>query len=268
MSQRTVPSIPAMRWLLACSVALVAACGNLPQRDGAPAKPFDPSRVADAVPRAEPRSKYGNPASYRVLGRTYKVLDDASGYVERGIASWYGAKFHGKRTSSGEPYDMYAMTAAHRELPLPSYVQVTHLGTGKSVIVRVNDRGPFHKNRLIDLSYAAAVKLGITHQGFALVEVRAIDPEKRDEQAQSVPRQSASASLYLQLGAFADRQTAERLRDKVRGFEVPVRIEEAAADRGTLYRVRLGPLPSVEAAHQWTARLAQMGLGNAVVQAD
>lgn len=249
--------------------ALLAACGSLPQRDGPPAKPVDLSRVPDAVPKVEPRSKYGNPASYQVFGRTYKVLDSAEGYVERGVASWYGAKFHGKRTSSGEPFDMYAMTAAHRELPLPSYAEVTHLDSGKSVIVRINDRGPFHKNRLIDLSYAAAVKLGITTKGSALVEVRAIDPaEMQDQEARRGGETPSQGALYVQVGAFASRDNAERLRERFRDLDAPVRIEENAADERKLYRVRLGPLPSVDAADRLASRLAEMGLGEVVLKVD
>ena len=133
----------------------------------------------DAIPepevKAEPRSRVGN-RSYAVLGKRYAIRDSAEGYVEQGMASFYGKKFHGRLTSNQEVYDMYAMTAAHKSLPLPSYVRVTHLGNGKSVVVRVNDRGPFHAGRIIDLSYAAAAKLGFVHQGTARVEVRALSP--------------------------------------------------------------------------------------------
>ncbi|MGH1538425.1 MAG: septal ring lytic transglycosylase RlpA family protein, partial [Gammaproteobacteria bacterium] len=134
------------------------------------------SNSADAVPRQEPRSKYGNPPSYVVFGKTYYTLPSSEGYVQRGIASWYGKKFHGRRTSSGETYDMYGMTAAHTQLPLPTYVQVTNLKNNKQVILRVNDRGPFHGNRIIDLSYTAATRLDIVKEGTGLVEVRALNP--------------------------------------------------------------------------------------------
>ena len=127
---------------------------------------------------SEPLSRYGNPESYVVYGKTYHTLSSSKGYKERGAASWYGTKFHGKRTSSGEPYDLYAMTAAHKTLPLPTYVEVTNLKNGRTVIVKVNDRGPFHDDRLIDLSYAAAAKLDILPYGTGEVEVRAIDPTK------------------------------------------------------------------------------------------
>jgi len=130
----------------ALCIALLGGCSSIAVKDSAPPQPTDVSSIPDAVPRAEPRSKYGNRPSYKVNGTTYHVLKDAAGYNERGIASWYGKKFHGRRTSSGEPYDMYAMTAAHRSLPLPCYARVTNLQNGRSVVVKINDRGPFHGN--------------------------------------------------------------------------------------------------------------------------
>jgi len=162
---------------------LLSGCGTLPsgasffsQQDSAPAQPVDVSHVTNAIPRVEPHSRYGNPESYVVFGKRYYVKKSSLNHVERGVASWYGTKFHGKRTSSGEPYDMLAMTAAHKSLPLPTYAEVTNLENGRKIIVKINDRGPFKKNRIIDLSYAAAIKLDITKAGTGLVEVRAIDP--------------------------------------------------------------------------------------------
>ena len=139
------------------------------------------------MPKVESKSKYGNPKSYVVFGKRYYVKDSAKGYVEQGIASWYGTKFHGRRTSSGETYDMYAMTAAHKTLPLPTYARVTNLENGRSVMVKVNDRGPFHQNRIIDLSYSAATRLGIVKTGTGRVEVEAIDPRNYVRQAQQQP---------------------------------------------------------------------------------
>ncbi len=144
--------------------------------DGTPEIPPDVANLPEPIPHAEPLSHYGNRSPYVVLGKTYTVLPSASGYLERGVASWYGTKFDGRATSSFEPYDVYQFSAAHRTLPLPSYARVTNLENGRSVIVRVNDRGPFHEGRLIDLSYAAAVKLGVNVHGTAHVEVRGIDP--------------------------------------------------------------------------------------------
>lgn len=152
---------------------------NKNEQDGFPAKadiPADVAQVPDAVPRPEPLSPLGNPDSYEVYGDRYEVLKDGRGFKERGMASWYGKKFQGKRTSSGEAYDMFKMTAAHKTLPIPCYVRVTSLETGKSVVVRVNDRGPFHSGRVIDLSYAAAVKLDILGRGSIPVEIVALDP--------------------------------------------------------------------------------------------
>ena len=165
----------------------LAACFSAPPRPAISAPspivppesltaPPMPDSVPDAMPRIEPRSRYGNPPFYEVFGKRYYVLSSSVGYWERGVASWYGPGFHKVRTSTGEPYDMYGMTAAHKTLPLPAYVRVTNLQNGRSIVVRVNDRGPFVGNRIIDLSYTAAAKLDMLRNGTALVEVRAIDP--------------------------------------------------------------------------------------------
>ena len=148
------------------------------RRDGPPAdsRDVDLDMISDAVPREEPRSKYGNPAEYEVEGRTIRTLESSDGYEEEGVASWYGEEFQGRRTSSGEPYDMYAMTAAHPTLPLPSYLEITNLENGRRVVVRVNDRGPFHGGRLIDVSYAAAHRLGMLGTGTVRVRIRALQP--------------------------------------------------------------------------------------------
>ena len=178
---------------------------------GPPPGSVDISSVPDAVPKVEPKSKYGNPSSYVVLGKRYYVMNDSKGFVERGIASWYGKKFHGRRTSNGETYDMYAMTAAHKNLPLPTYVEVTNLKNRRRVIVRVNDRGPFHENRIIDLSYTAAAKLDIISTGTGWVEIRAIDPVTyaRSGTPSGTPPPDARQKLpgiYIQVGIFTTRQ--------------------------------------------------------------
>ena len=134
-----------------------------------PGEHRDVSQIPNAVPRVEARSRGGNPSSYVVLGKRYHTLPDSRGFVERGIASWYGRKFHGRKTSNGEVYDMYTMSAAHKRLPIPTYLKVTNLENGRSVVVRVNDRGPFHGKRVIDLSYTAARKLGVVEAGVAKV---------------------------------------------------------------------------------------------------
>ncbi|HEY0180626.1 MAG TPA: septal ring lytic transglycosylase RlpA family protein [Dokdonella sp.] len=252
--------------------------------DGGPAAPpIDVSRIPEPVPKAEPLSRYGNKETYSVLGRTYHLMPNASGYVERGIASWYGNKFHGYMTSTFEPYDMYAFTAAHKTLPLPSYARVTNLENGKSVVVRVNDRGPFHENRLIDLSYAAAVKIGVWPKGTGLVEVRAIDPARPElpptqlasaAAPASVPTASAPAvsaarpaaaeapRIYLQLGAFGERGNAERAAAAAERAGIDrVGIESVVVAGRTVHRVRIGPLADVDAADAMTARVERLGLG-------
>ena len=263
--------------------------------DGPAAPPIDVSKIPEPVPKVEPRSRYGNKDTYSVLGQTYHVLADVRGYDERGIASWYGNKFHGYMTSSFEPYDMYAFTAAHKTLPLPSYARVTNLDNGKSVIVRINDRGPFHENRIIDLSYAAAVKIGVWPKGTGLVEVRAIDPAAPHRGApdagppdirtaappvtlpprRAQPLRIAAALLpsahsgkggapriYLQLGAFGERDNAERAVATARraGLE-HVDIESIAVGGHTVHRVRVGPLADVDAADALSARIERLGLG-------
>lgn len=234
---------------------LLISCGGgvLTEKDSAPTKAPDVSQIPDAVPKSEPRSKYGNPAQYEVFGKTYYTLTSAEGYREKGIASWYGTKFHGRRTSSGEIYDMYEMTAAHKTLPLPSYAQVTNLKNGRKVIVKVNDRGPFHDNRLIDLSYSAATKLGIVAKGTGLVDVRVITPGKLQKTAlapvaeETMPEKSAgSALMFLQVGAFSSRSRAEQVKNRLQqDFTDNIVIEPFEAVQGTLYRVRMGPLADV-----------------------
>lgn len=170
---------PARLLPLLLLTAAASGCGTLQQQgDWGPSKPMDLSGVPDPVPRWEPPSAYGNPETYSVAGQSYRVLTDSKDFVQRGIASWYGRKFHGRLTSNREPYNMYAMTAAHKTLPLPTYVQVTNLDNGRTAIVRVNDRGPFKEGRIIDLSFAAASRLGIVKTGTGRVEIRAIDPRR------------------------------------------------------------------------------------------
>ncbi len=249
---------------------LVGGCSGLTSfgvEDGAPTHAVDVSAIPDAVPRLEPRSSSGNPDSYVVNGHRYYVQDSAVGYRERGVASWYGTKFHGRRTSSGEPYDMYAMTAAHKTLPLPSYLRVTNLQNGHTVVVRVNDRGPFHPNRIVDLSYAAARKLGITATGTGLVEVEAITPGRAPAPAIRVAQAAPGATgpalppgLYLQVGAFVSRHNAEQLQMRLASSDLgQVHIQPGAAGTRSVYRVRLGPLGSVQQADQLAETLASMG---------
>jgi len=219
--------------------------------------------VPDALPSPEPPSRFGNPHAYIVDGRTYRTLASSRGYVERGIASWYGRKFHARPTSSREPYDMFAMTAAHRSLPLPTYVRVTHLENGRSAVVRVNDRGPFHPGRIIDLSYTAAVKLGIADPGSGPVEVRAIDLGRDDRVALPPRAELAALEYYVQVGAYSNEDNAAnalRLADRVRPGQVSLLAVREA--KRTLHRVRVGPLSGPEEADRVLAGLNEAGLGS------
>jgi rare lipoprotein A len=250
---------------------LAAACSPFADRDGPPRREPDLSAVPDAVPQAAPRSRYGNPPFYEVFGQRYHVLPTSTDFRERGVASWYGEKFHGARTASGEPYDMYAMTAAHRTLPLPTYARVTNLRNGRSVVVKINDRGPFAHNRVIDLSYSAASRLEMLGAGTTLVEIEALEPGGVAEAPHmaEAPRiavadaaaaaPAAAGRLYVQVGAFGDSGNAERLRDRLVAAGVDnVVIREGAS----LYRVRVGPIPGVAEFDATVARMESMDIAD------
>ena len=233
--------------------------------------PAPPNAVPDAIPRAEPRARNGNPPFYDVLGKRYYVLSSSVGYWERGVASWYGPGFHKVRTSMGEPYDMYGMTAAHKTLPLPAYVQVTNLQNGRSVVVRVNDRGPFVGNRIIDLSYTAAAKLDMLHNGTAMVEIRTIDPATPPVLTASIATDTAALSpaLFVQAGAFSDPANAQRMAEKLRGGsygKVFVRDDQIAGRR--MYRVRIGPVRNVAEFDRVVAALERAGISDAHLALD
>jgi rare lipoprotein A len=256
-------------------VTLFAGCSSqetLDTGDNAPLNPKDLSGVQNAVPRVEPHSRYGNPESYVVFGKRYYTKSSSAGYTERGIASWYGTKFHGRRTSSGEPYDIYKMTAAHKTLPLPTYAHVTNLRNGRTIIVKINDRGPFHANRIIDLSYAAAARLGILEYGTGLVEVEAIDPSKPAPQPPAVTRQAVAGdptTLFLQVGAFSNRDNAERLGKRLQSSNLgEVHITEAHNTARPLYRVRIGPLTTVDDADRISNSLISLGISDTRVIID
>lgn len=216
--------------------------------------------IPEPVPRHEPRTIAGNKSPYKVLGKTYHVMKSPKGYSKKGIASWYGKKFHGHRTSNGEIYDMYGMTAAHKTLPIPSYVRVTNEANGRAVIVRVNDRGPFHAGRIIDLSYSAAKKLGFQSRGTTQVLVEYIDPDsyvkkntrtvpatvKKGEPPAPTPARAGGYAIpdntFLQVGAFSKMQSAKTLQNQLLALTLyPVNITEPTKPGG-LYRVRIGPL--------------------------
>ena len=267
--------------------AILAACSTAARRKPeaparAPAVPPPPANIdsiPDAVPRPEPRSAHGNPAFYDALGKRYFVLAAADGYLERGVASWYGPTFHGVSTSSGERYDMYGMTAAHKTLPLPSYARVTNLRNGRSVVVRINDRGPFVANRLIDLSYTAAAKLDMLREGTTLVEVRALTPTQPDPLTRAV--EAPPPALYVQAGAFAEQRNAQcgcpgRSSTPVGAHRDTASCSAATQGRQTrplegkapLYRVRLGPVNSVAEFDRLALRLAALGFADARLAMD
>ncbi|NOX92142.1 MAG: septal ring lytic transglycosylase RlpA family protein [Gammaproteobacteria bacterium] len=269
--------------LLLISSLLLSACGSLPHnrygfaQDSAPAKNIDHTRVANAVPRVEPRSKYGNPKSYVVQGKRYTVRQSAHGFVQTGDASWYGTKFHGHRTSSGEPYDMYAMTAAHKTLPIPSYVEVHNLDNQRKIIVRVNDRGPFVSGRIIDLSYVAAKKLDITTRGTGRVKIRVINPAAPAKAPQAsttpvalsspaIPQRTTTITsnpgqLYLQVGAFTNHDKASQLLNRlVSATQQNVSINRKATNNYNVYRVRIGPLRSEADALKLRTQLSPLGI--------
>lgn len=255
------------------AATLLSGCGYVPTiavqpSDGA-GKRIDTRNVANAVPKVEPITRAGNKSPYEVFGKTYFVLPTSKDYTEVGIASWYGTKFHGRKTSNGEIYDMYAMTAAHKSLPIPSYVRVTNLENKRAIIVRVNDRGPFHGPRLIDLSYVGALKLGYADKGTAKVLIEAIDPSGSQDRLPPIPvvklpiMTEAEAAIleapiqvtdttsesqqpitigqgpYLQVGAFDNADSAQILQKEVRGFTaLPILVQQ----RDSLFKVWIGPI--------------------------
>ncbi len=267
------PSI--LQWLPLALALLIAGCGTQPLRTPSHPTPSLPppspipaeiENIPDPVPRSEPKSARGNPPFYSVFGKRYHVLDSAEGYSERGVASWYGPGFHAASTSNGERYDMYAMTAAHKTLPLPSYVQVTNLKNGKSVVVRVNDRGPFKDGRIIDLSYTAAAKLDMIKAGTTFVEVRALTTMQKAAPPTAPP---ATSDLYVQAGAFGNEANATRLLGQLRSNGVRnafVRADEI--DGKTLYRVRVGPIPTVPEFDRVVKRLRALGVADARLAAN
>ena len=224
---------------------VLAGCSSSPDsryadaHDSAPPQPIAADEVADAVPRPDPILAAGNKSPYQVNGVTYEIMESHLNYREQGIASWYGAKFNGHETSNGEIYDLYQASAAHKTLPIPSYARVTNLDNGKSVVVRVNDRGPFHSERLIDLSYAAAVKLGYMERGTARVEVEVIAVTGVDDRRGSIN----GDYRYLQLGAFGAQSSALRLQGELQALlSTPVSVSEVDSGGNVLYRVRVGPV--------------------------
>jgi len=259
--------------LLVLMCIVLAACAGKSRRgqmDSGPTQAVDTSGVADAVPRVEPRSAWGNPKSYVVNGHRYHVLQSGRGFSEEGVASWYGQKFHGKRTSSGETYNMYAMTAAHRTLPLPTYARVTNLANGRSVVVKINDRGPFRSDRRIDLSYAAAKRLGYARQGTARVRIEALDPATNalpvKPPTAAVTTRRSLVGTFVQVGAFGTLENAILMEGRLQKQHYgPIVVDHPILDGQLLYRLRIGPLADVQAARDLARTLRNTGLHNALV---
>ncbi len=236
---------------------MLASCGGSGVRDSAPGGSGSVRDLPqDAVPKPEDRSRYGNGPTYEVLGKRYAVMSSGAGYSERGVASWYGQKFHGRLTSNQETYDMYAMTAAHKTLPLPTYVRVRNLSNNKSTVVRVNDRGPFAHNRIIDLSYSAAMKLDMVRDGTSLVEITAItfDDPPGDHPTPTLPPPPPDPTpaepaivdlnqIFVQVGAFGSRENAEQRSAALASAHIGnVSIHADTSVFPTLYRVQIGPI--------------------------
>lgn len=266
-------------------IILLSSCSHVVKKDGPPNYYIDETRIPNAVPKCEPLAKYGNMRSYTVFGKRYYVMKAHHNYEEKGIASWYGTQFHARRTSSGERYNMLAMTAAHKTLPLPTYVEVTNLRNNRKIIVKVNDRGPFASNRIIDLSYVAAKKLGMLGHGTAPVKIKTIDPNTYGRSWMMAKRASGSSCatkrnhnqpshfapvvaiendkmlpVYLQVGAFRDRLNAIKLKNRlVTLLEAPIKIYSPTTNT-RLYRVQVGPIKDMAAREEITHRLRGLGI--------
>lgn len=243
----------------ALALLALAGCAREPLRPAPPPVPVPspvpaPTPDEPGVPRDEPRSAYGNPPFYEVGGRRYVVLGSAAGHVEQGVASWYGPDFHGGRTATGETYDMNAMTGAHPTLPLPTWVRVTNLENGRSVVVRLNDRGPFARDRIIDLSRAAAEALDMVRAGTARVEVRSL------AETGAAPAAMAPAAYYAQAGAFGRRENADALAERLRAAGIEgVAVTEVPEEGRILFRVRAGPAASIAEFDRLVERLRAAG---------
>lgn len=241
--------------------------------DSAPVGYFDETKVPAVVPIAEPKSKQGNMAQYTVFGKQYKVMTSAHDLQQVGMASWYGSKFHGNLTSNGETYDMYGLSAAHKSLPLPTYLKVTNLGNGKSIIVRVNDRGPFHGDRLIDLSYAAAKQLDFHQKGTAKVKLQAITfvdgkPYLAGSSKIHKPKAPETQAIYtyIQLGAFSQHASANNVKEKARIYiDHDVIITSAKHADKVLHKVRIGPIKNQYALNKIKRIVEQHALGQTLV---
>jgi len=268
--------------ILGCCLLFACSTNSKKNQDDGPNRPVDWTQVKPVIPKQEQRSRYGNPSSYEVAGQTYHLLPTSEKYRKKGVASWYGSKFHGRRTSSGETYDMLQLTAAHKTLPIPCYVKVTNLDNGKELVVRVNDRGPFVKSRIIDLSYAAAYQLGMAEKGTANVVVESIDfggsPSQSASKQKTKPKRKVSTLSkevqkklaansqgkyrFVQVGAYGNSESAKKLAKVLdREIKLPVKVSSVKRAGKKLYRVRIGPIDSLEVAQQLAKTLNMSELG-------
>lgn len=253
-----LPSIIRISALFILGVLAGCASSLREPSDAGPTRQIDVSAIPEVIARPVTRTKAGNYSPYTVLGKTYAVLEDSRGYRAEGLASWYGSKFHGRHTSNGEIFDMYGLTAAHKHLPIPTYAEVTNLNNGRSIVVRINDRGPFHSDRIIDLSWAAAAKLGFANMGTAPVRVVTIDPDSGATPVQlapvkkvlPAPSQAATpapmllpARSYYQVASLTDRFRASQYAQDIEALtKYPVAIDWDDAASAPVYKVLVGPL--------------------------
>lgn len=279
LQAKTVCALLLLSTLVACGSTAPAPSASQAssrysiQQDRAPTRTIDPAAVPEVTPEPVRRTQAGNRSPYTVLGKTYHVMPTEEGYSERGVASWYGEKFHGHKTSNGETFDMYLASAAHKSLPIPSFLRVTNLDNNRSIVVRVNDRGPFHGERLIDLSYAAALQLDFANRGTARVQLDAIIPDgsysdrpsgREIASSAELPRVSNSTEKYLQVGAFAELARAQEISDHLRsitGYPVFIRSVKSGVNN-TLHRVRVGPFDDLRDIAQVSERVVAANLGS------
>ncbi|MEQ1879385.1 MAG: septal ring lytic transglycosylase RlpA family protein [Burkholderiales bacterium] len=260
--------------LIIVALLALAGCGGAPSKPGGyylddgpgPNPPTDLDAIPEPVPTSEPINP-NTSRPYTVLGRRYIPLPQAHPYKQRGVASWYGKRYHGQKTSTGEIYDMYAMSAAHTVLPLPSYARVTNVATGKSVVVRINDRGPFHDERLIDLSYAAAHRIGIIGAGSALVEVETLLPGAAGAAPQSSPATSLDVAepvpqggVFVQLGAFTITDNAEAFVERLRREQTWLAASLRVVHGENVHKVQSGPYATRQEAMAIIERARQAGM--------
>ncbi|MBT4838212.1 MAG: septal ring lytic transglycosylase RlpA family protein [Methylococcales bacterium] len=250
-------------------VAITSGCGQsimhnrlMINNDGPPAKSIDSELIPEITPRVVARSQAGNPPYYSINGKRYHVMDHSDGYEEKGVASWYGKKFHGRKTSNGETYDMFALTAAHKTLPLPTYLEVTNLKNKRTIIVKVNDRGPFHGDRIIDLSYAAAVKLGYNQQGTTPVHIKVIAssiPLNSFNSEQNTNNKYPSSQTFLQIAAFTKKNNAEIYKNKLMNNKLS-KINIFKNKHQSIYRIQIGPMDNEQETQQFNQKLSSLGI--------